>query len=102
MRCQICEEETLKSHENALDCIQAYQGRLRGMDCSPPPLSIMDAIREWRDPADAWKGEDLSPEMGTTIGTLLNAMVAAVGIGFGMSIAGYMSPKKKKKRKGWL
>ncbi len=97
MRCQICEEETLKPHENALDCIQAYQGRLRGMDCSPTPLSIMDAIREWRDPADAWKGEDLSP----LVGTVLNAAFTALGLGLGMTLAGLMSPKKKKRR-GWL
>jgi LPXTG-motif cell wall-anchored protein len=95
MRCQICEEETLKPHENALDCIQAYQVRLRSADCSPPPLSIMDAIREWRDPAEAWKGEeDLSPMMGT----ILNAAVTALGLGLGMSLAGLMSPKKKKKK----
>jgi LPXTG-motif cell wall-anchored protein len=92
MRCQICEEETLKPHENALDCIQAYQGRLRVVPAGP---SIMDAIREWRDPADAWKGEeDLSPMMGT----ILNAAVTALGLGLGMSLAGFMSPKKKKKK----
>jgi len=95
MRCQICEEETLKPHENALDCIQAYQGRLRVVPAGP---SIMDAIREWRDPADAWKGEGFTPAEGTAIGELLNAMVSAIGIGFGMSVAGYMSPKKKKKK----
>lgn len=99
MRCQICEEETLKPHENALDCIQAYQERIRCMDCSPPPLSIMDAIREWRDPADAWKGEDLMSAFGATpmMGTLLNAAVTALGLGLGMAISGALNPKKKKK-----
>ncbi len=90
MRCQICEEETPKPHENALDCIQAYQERLRG---APAGTGIMDAIREWRDPAEAWRGG----EPADLIGSFLHAMVTAAGIGLGMSIAGVLKPKKKRR-----